>query len=311
MQSKSMILIALCCVAPVFGADAAVSKCSKTNLTRCMDSACAINIGVNPAARCQYCGTSNAGKPPTQKGLTNVTAGQSTKYALTSKDLTNAPSDPEKRYNWAANECIKKLPDCTADDVSDAYDKLIEQSCKAAGATIQIQKVSASMGKAPSRKTCETNLRTCTTKKCGSNYESCQTDTDIDRIISECMLETPGCDAYIADLRRSIQDARDSADAIAEDALRAVVEKRQKERAAKLDAPSRDCNGKAAQKTCISQICAGLDGKCGGTDARAETAIATELCKYHETACNAANVNKPIKETKNNPTPAKKKTTQR
>ena len=148
MKHPSMLFIAfVCTIVPVFGAFSAVSKCQKTNMQRCLDSACAINIGMNPSARCQYCGTSAAGNPPSQKGLSTITAGQSTKYTLTDREMRNAPSDPGARYVWATNECIKKLPDCTPDDVSDLYDKLIEQSCKTAGVTMQAASAIESINK--------------------------------------------------------------------------------------------------------------------------------------------------------------------
>ena len=105
----------------------AATKCSTANLTRCLDSVCAINVSSNPAARCQYCGTSNAGTPPKSK-MRSVSAGASAKYNISEKELKKAPEDPGQRYAWATTQCIKKVAGCSADDVSEAYDKLIEQS---------------------------------------------------------------------------------------------------------------------------------------------------------------------------------------
>ena len=102
------------------------ATCSQANLTRCLDSVCAINVSSNPSARCQYCGTSSAGTPPTKSGMQSLSLGQSAKYTLSEKELKNAPTDPGQRYAWATEQYIKKIDGCTPDDVSDIYDKLIE-----------------------------------------------------------------------------------------------------------------------------------------------------------------------------------------
>ena len=286
MKPKNIILIALCLCAPVFAAGAATkSKCSLANLNRCMDSVCAINSGVNPSARCQYCGTSNAGTPPTQKGLTNVTAGQSTKYAISARDLESAPSDPEKRYNWATNECIKKLPDCTAQDVSESYDKLIEQSCRAAGVTAQIARTSAEIKQKPTKQKCTTSLTTCTNKKCGTDFASCATDVELDRAVAECAVDATGCDEYIAEFRENMRTTRNSLNDAREDALRAIVTKHQDARTGEVETALQKCKNNSASDTCVKQTCTKLTGKCEGTDAETETAMAKQFCKFYDTAC--------------------------
>ena len=60
--------------------------CSVANLTRCLDSACAINIGANPAARCQYCGDSSAGTPTQSTAMKSISAGASAKYNISDKE---------------------------------------------------------------------------------------------------------------------------------------------------------------------------------------------------------------------------------
>lgn len=251
-----------------------------------MDSACAINGGINPSARCQYCGTSNAGTPPAQKGLSNITAGQSTKYAISSKDLAKAPSDPSKRYNWAANECVKKLPDCTTDDVADAYDKLIEQSCKAAGVTMQIAKLSTDVNKKQTKSKCEPIFTTCMNKKCGTTFDSCANDADLDRSIAECAADANGCDDYISDFRKTFSDARDRAIGNRENVLNAIAEKYQSARKAKTDGTLEKCRKGTASETCIKTVCANnMRGKCDGADAADERSMATQLCKFYDTAC--------------------------
>ena len=113
------------------------TACSRANLTRCLDSACAINMSSNPSARCQYCGTATAGKPSSKKEMRSVSVGASAKYNISEKELKKAPSDPGERYSWATKLCLQKVSGCNAEDVSDTYDPLIEQSCKAAGVSAQ------------------------------------------------------------------------------------------------------------------------------------------------------------------------------
>lgn len=265
-----------------FGANAAAKKCSRVNLTRCLDSACAINIGVNPAARCQYCGTASAGAPVT-KGLSNVTAGQSTKYALTAKELGVAPSDPGRRYMWATTECIKKLPDCTTDDVSAVYDKLIEQSCKSAGVSIQIANTIENISAKPTKTKCTETLNTCINKKCGTGFDACTTDADFDRFIAECATDATGCDEYIADFRKTITADRQKVYANRENAVQSLIENYQTVRENKLTNARNACNNKTASASCVNTVCAtNMPGKCEGDT---EKAMATQLCKFYDTAC--------------------------
>ena len=79
--------------------------CSTANLIRCLDSACAINIGANPAARCQYCGSSSAGEPEKSMAMKSVSAGSAAKYTISDKELKKAPDDPGERYVWATKKC--------------------------------------------------------------------------------------------------------------------------------------------------------------------------------------------------------------
>ena len=137
MKHSALFLVLGLVFVPTFSFGA----CSVANLTRCLDSACAINIGANPAARCQYCGSSAAGKPSTANVMKNISAGSVTKYILSDKELKKAPSDPGERYVWATKQCLKKLKDCTPDDVSDNYDSLIEKSCTAAGIAAEMTRL--------------------------------------------------------------------------------------------------------------------------------------------------------------------------
>ncbi len=266
-----------------FGAHAAASKCSKTNLTRCLDSACAINASMNPAARCQYCGTSGAGEPPAQKGLSSVTVGQSTKYAISEKDLKKAPSDPGKRYIWATTECIKKLPSCTPDDASSAYDKLIEQSCKAAGVTMQIANAAQSLNTKPTKNKCNTTFTECINKKCGSTFDSCDQDSDFDRFVAECGAEASGCEDYMADLKKTIAATRKKTLDNREALVQNIAAGYKKTRETKLANAMNGCKNGSAAKNCIETVCENnMRGKC---ESSTEKSMATQLCKFYDTAC--------------------------
>lgn len=283
MKSLNLIFVGFFGCVVVFGANAAVSKCSKTNLNRCLDSVCAINIGINPAARCQYCGTSSAGTPPTQKGITNITAGQSTKYALTEKELKVAPTDPGRRYIWATTECIKKLPDCTTDDVSASYDKLIEQSCKSAGVSMQTAKAVADLNAKPTKTKCNDTLNTCITKKCGVSFETCEQDADFDRFIAECATDATGCDEYIAEFRKSSTESRKKAYATRDQVLVNLVKGYQDGRKSRLETARSKCSKGTSTKSCVDTVCdMYMVGKCQEST---EKSMANQLCKFYETAC--------------------------
>lgn len=283
MKLSNLIFTGLLGCMVAFGANAANQKCSKVNLTRCLDSACAINIGVNPNARCQYCGTSSAGTPPTTKGLTNVTAGQSTRYALTEKDLRVAPADPGKRYIWATTECIKKLPDCTPDDASATYDRLIEQSCKAAGISIQISNTLDNINAKPGRAKCNETLNSCINKKCGAGFDTCTVDADFDRFIAECATDATGCDEYFADFRKSVTTERKNAYTKRENAVQTLVDNYKNLRENKLTNARNACNNKTASASCVNTVCANnMPGKCEGDT---EKSMATQLCKFYDVAC--------------------------
>lgn len=283
MKYFNLFFIAVFGAFTAFCGHAAVSKCSKTNLARCLDSACAINASMNPAARCQYCGTSGAGEPPSQKGLNNITAGQSTKYAISEKDLKVAPSDPGKRYIWATTECIKKLPDCTPDDASAAYDKLIEQSCKAAGVTMQIQNAATKLNTKKTKTSCNNTFTTCMDKKCGTAFELCETDSDFDRVIAECGADATGCDDYIAEFKKTFGNARTNAMNNRENLVKTIAENYQKSRKTKLENIQKGCTKGTAADACIESVCANnMRGKCKESK---EKSMAKQLCKFYDNAC--------------------------
>ena len=283
MRLQNIAFAGLFACISLCGAYAATPKCSKTNLTRCLDSVCAINIGINPAARCQYCGTSSAGEPPTTKGLSNVTAGQSTKYNISAKELANAPSDPGRRYIWATTECIKKVAGCTTDDVSVSYDRLIEQSCKSAGVSIQIANAVKNLDTKPTKTKCNDTLNICINQKCGAGFDSCKLDSDLDRAIAECATDATGCDEYFADFRKSVSAERERIYANRENSVQSLVESYKITRENRLTSAQNACDTKTASTSCINTVCANnMPGKCKDDT---EKAMATQLCKFYDTAC--------------------------
>lgn len=263
------------------------ATCSQANLTRCLDSACAINVSSNPAARCQYCGTSSAGTPSNSNAMRSLTLGQSTKYILTEDELEDAPTDPGKRYAWATAECIKKIEGCTADDVSDVYDSLIEQSCKAAGISAKMTELRAAAAKPVSATTCSTDIRACMidTKKCGPDFSSCETDAEFNNFFAACSVEATGCDDYISSIRDTLISDRDTAIANADKLLSNIVTAYQTARDKKLSDAKAACTDNTARETCIKSVCErSMPNKCA-VGYESEKSAATQLCKFYDLAC--------------------------
>ena len=263
------------------------ASCSVANLTRCLDSACAINVSSNPAARCQYCGTSSAGTPPTNSGMRSLSLGASARYTLSEDELDDAPNDPGQRYAWATVQCIKKVDGCTPDDVSDNYDKLIEQSCRAAGVSAQYASTLSEREKTVSKSPCETNLRAClvATNRCGPDYSACETNADFDNFFAACSVQASGCDDYISDIRSELIAARDSAIENADRVLASIVANYQTARAQKLTSAQNGCTDNSARDACIETVCENnMPNKCGD-GYESERASATQLCEFYDTAC--------------------------
>lgn len=264
------------------------AACSRAALTKCLDSACAINIGANPAARCQYCGTDSAGEPPADTGLRSVSVGQSSKNTITDKELKKAPTAPGDRYAWATAQCIAKIPGCTADDVSETYDTLIEQSCKAAGISAQMASLQAAARKTKSQSTCASDIRACVvaSNRCGGNFAACESNADFDKFFAACSVDASGCDDYISTIRTDLIAARDTAIKNADTMLASIVAAYQDARAKKLAAATADCTDNRGRDTCVETVCArNMSHKCSGEYENAERSMALQLCKFYDTAC--------------------------
>ncbi len=270
------------------GASGAATKCSVANLTRCLDSVCAINVSSNPAARCQYCGTISAGDPPSDNGMRALSVGASSKYTLTEKQLKKAPEDPGDRYAWATVQCLKKVSGCTPDDVTDNYDKLIEQSCRAAGISAQVAALRADMAKKKTKGSCKTEIRSCliADTRCTSDYRECSENASFDNFFSQCGVDASGCDSYISEIRTELLSARDTAIKNAENALTGLVQSYAKARDSKLKSAQAMCTDNAGREECIESVCTrSMRNKCE-PGFESERSMAVQLCKFYELACN-------------------------
>ena len=269
----------------VFVPNLAHSACSYANLTRCLDSVCAINISANPAARCQYCGTASAGDPTT--GMRSVSVGGTTKYNISDKELKNAPTDPGQRYIWATNHCIQRVDGCTPDDVSDAYDKLIEQSCTAAGISAQMASLHSKVTKTKTKTACAGEISVCivSDKKCTSDFGACTTDADFDKFFSACATESTGCDEHVSTIRSELLASRTIALKNAENVLNSIVASYQDARTKRINSARAICTNNSGRESCIAKICnERMPNKCA-TGSGDEKSMATQLCKYYDTAC--------------------------
>lgn len=270
--------------APTYSVSA---TCSRTNLMMCLDSACAINISSNPAARCQYCGTSDAGSPSTDNGLQKITLGMSSKYTLTEKELESAPSDPGRRYAWASAECIKKVGSCTPDDVTEIYDSLIEQSCKAAGITAQMESLRKELIETKSLSECTNSIMSClmSDNRCKSDFSACTENADFDNFFSLCSTGLMGCDEHIPNIRASSLSDRNTAIANAQKLIESIAVEYQNARITKTNNATNMCTNNSGRESCIKTVCErNMEHKCG-TGYDSERAMATELCKFYDIAC--------------------------
>lgn len=281
MKTRILFFIIGCATVP-YGAFAA---CSVANLTRCLDSVCAINVSSNPAARCQYCGTSNAGTPG-DTGMHSVAVGTSARYNISDKELKRAPSEPSARYAWAIQQCLTRVTDCTPDDASDAYDGLIEQSCRAAGISAEMASLRTAGNKTASAASCKTNISACiiTDNHCTADYSACASDSDFDKFFATCSVAATGCDAYLAEIRTGLISARDSALKNAATAVDNIVKSYQDARDKKLATARANCTNNAGRDACIKTVCErSMANKCNNNSS--ETSMAISLCKFYDLAC--------------------------
>ena len=260
------------------------AACSRANLTRCLDSACAINVSTNPSARCQYCGTADAGTPP-DDGMRSVSVGTSTKYNISAKELKSAPTDPGQRYVWATTKCIAMVSDCTPDDVSDTYDKLIEQSCTAAGISTQMANLHAKSAKTQSACSAEISACILSDAKCATGFTACADDADFNKFFAECSVNATGCDDYNSIIRTELLSSRASAVKNAESVINSIVKSHADDREKRIASAKSTCTNNSGRESCINRICnERMANQCGAGHSD-EQSMAAQLCKFYDTAC--------------------------
>ena len=283
MKIRDLIFFNLVLLCPTF----VYGACSVANLTRCLDSVCAINIGANPAARCQYCGSASAGEPTKSTAMKSVSAGASAKYTISDKELNKAPSDPGERYVWGTKLCLEKVSGCTPDDVTDNYDKLIEQSCTAAGIATEMASLTKKANVKKTQSDCSTDITTCVidAKRCNADYRKCESDADFDKYFAECSVLSTGCEDYLSAIRTNTDSARKTAIANADQLLQSIVASYKTTREQKLASAQTSCKNNKARMECIDRVCASnMRNKCAvGFDY--EATVAEQLCKFYDTAC--------------------------
>ncbi len=266
----------------------AATACSRANLTRCLDSACAINLSSNAAARCQYCGTATAGTPSNKNEMRSVSVGASAKYNIDEKELKKAPKDPGERYSWATKLCLKKVSGCSTDDVSEIYDPLIEQSCKAAGVSAQFTQTLEQVNKKKTKTACTSEIQSCLIddNRCMADFRNCEADTDFDKFFSQCGVVASGCDEHISTIRDEMIADRDSAIKNADSILAQIVAAYTKARDTKLNKIKNGCRDNSARDNCIKTVCANnMPHKCTNDYEETEKVMATDMCKFYEIAC--------------------------
>jgi hypothetical protein len=274
---------------------ASAQKCRVSDLQACLDSAC--DDGLDTASRCYLCGTSAAKKPEEKKyalgdtpKLQSLAVGRSSRNTLSDNELKSAPKEPGERYQWATRECVKKIDGCAAEDATENYDKLIDQSCKVALGDVEY---TASIKNSAVKKTsdqCSAELSSCllSPAKCDGNMLKCADDAEFNRNFSSCMADASGCGDFITEMRGKMISARDNMVKTRESRLTDLANLRKMERQEKLESANRLCSG-VGKDACVAEMCGnmpnGLDenGLCADQN---ERQWAANLCKFVDTACN-------------------------
>ena len=264
------------------------ASCSVINLNRCLDSVCAINVATNPAARCQYCGTADAGTPPQSK-MRNVSVGQSSKNTISEKELKNAPSDPGARYAWAKAECFKKIANCTDDDTEQYYE-MIQKSCDTVGTLAQKDNLVKKALKSTATKTsCTNDMTVCmlADTRCGSDWSACATDDGFDTFFASCGVDATGCDEFMGDIRTQLSASRKSAIDGAADRIQQIAKSYQTSRQNAVASAQDECKTNSRYNTCVSDVCSvSMPNKCAAGDRHDdEMAAAGKMCQFYKIAC--------------------------
>ena len=171
--------------------------------------------------------------------------------------------------------------------MTDTYDKLIEQSCKAAGITAEMSNLRAAAAKKRTKSSCKTDVLSCVvdTKRCGPDYSACSDNANFDKFFSSCGVEATGCGDYLSDIRTEIIATRDTTLKNADTIVDTIVASYQSEREKKLISAKASCKDNAAREECINTVCErSMANKCAAGFA-AERSMAVQLCKFYDLAC--------------------------
>lgn len=219
--------------------------------------------------------------------MKSISVGTSAKYNISDKELKKAPTDPGERYAWATAQCIKKISGCTADDVSNTYDKLIEQSCASAGISAKLDQTLEKNAKKKTKTACKTEITACiiADKRCAADYRNCSENSDFDNFFSTCSVNSTGCDDYISEIRETLISARDDSLKNIENVLEKIIIAYQTAREKQISGILSGCRDNSARDACVETVCErNMPNKCAD-GYQGEKASAIGLCKFYETAC--------------------------
>ncbi len=268
----------------LFAMPAIGATCSSVNLIKCLDSVCATNSGANPAARCQLCGTASAGNPvKSAGGLSSLSLGYSSKTTISETEKKDAPSSPGELYVWATEKCIEKNAGCQSADVDKNYDKLIEQSCRAA---INSSNFTAANKKSNATKTleiCSSEIYSCINKElyCDADFSRCDNTLDFNNFFNSCQALSPNCDQYLSQIKSDLQTVRSNRGQYLENIVTAYQDSRTK----KQQNAILSCQTNKGYNDCITQVCQfSMRNNCLDS-AGTERMMANQLCNFHLTAC--------------------------
>ena len=169
----------------------------------------------------------------------------------------------------------------------DYFDSLIEQSCRAAGISAQMDTLRAAAAKTKTKSSCQTDIQACLIESnhCNADYSNCADNADFDKFFAGCSVSASGCDQHIATIRQELVSARDSAINNADSIIDTIVASYQSQREQKLNPTKANCQDNAGREACITTVCErSMRNKCAAGFA-SERSMATQLCKFHDLAC--------------------------
>jgi len=223
--------------------------------------------------------------------MKTISAGS--KYTLSEKELKKAPTEPGERYIWARQKCYEKVDGCSSvsedeqEDIEEAYDKLIQQSCTAAGISADMALLSEKANKKKTKSSCSSDIKICLVdeKRCSANYSKCEDQANFDKYFADCGVLSTGCEAYLTDIRSDLIASRNTAVENADKVLAGIVASYQQQRTQKLNTTNESCKTGSAKRACVETVCKNnMRHQCDvGYDY--EEGLANQLCKFYDTAC--------------------------